>query len=241
MPDPVDVTVLISLFNQLQRRGVKYVYGGKVDNKSVNPRSNGRLSTPPDTIDGLDCSGFIRYALYQAATWVVPDGSENQLLWFQEGGFSKLGSDVNKEVGRNALSLSSNHMLMAVAILGTCGWFTNRRMVFPPKLSNVTGAQELALGPGIRLPCFTKNIWHSSCPSASRPSKSWANLRTTSAPPQRDSHRRAGDRRAMRCEPRRGSHPGGLFERPAIFSAKPRRRLRGWRAAGLHRLRFTPP
>ena len=104
--NPVDVSALISLFNQLQRRGVKYLYGGKANDKSVNPRSNGRLSTPPDTIDGLDCSGFTRYALYQAAAGLdIHDGSENQLEWFQGRGFRQLGSysDVNEDIGRSGL------------------------------------------------------------------------------------------------------------------------------------------
>jgi hypothetical protein len=102
---PVDVSALISLFNQLQRRGVRYVYGGKAEDKSVNPRSTGRLSTPPDTIDGLDCSGFTRYALYQASGLDIRDGSENQLEFFQGGGFRQIESyaDVNEDIGRGGL------------------------------------------------------------------------------------------------------------------------------------------
>ena len=106
---PVDVSALISLFNQLQRRGVKYHYGAKADDKSINPRSTGRLSTPPDTIDELDCSGFTRYAVYQAAASLdIQDGSETQLEWFQGEGFRKLGSysDVNEDVGRSALYIA---------------------------------------------------------------------------------------------------------------------------------------
>jgi hypothetical protein len=106
---PVDVSALISLFNQLQRRGVKYLYGGKANDKSTNRRSNGRLSTPPDTIDGLDCSGFTRYALYQTAAGLdIRDGSENQLEWFQGGSFRQLESysDVNEDIGRSALYIA---------------------------------------------------------------------------------------------------------------------------------------
>jgi hypothetical protein len=102
MPDPIDVSRLIGVFNQLQRRGVKYFYGAKANDKSHNPRSSGRLSTPPDTIDELDCSGFTRYALYQAAGWTIPDGSENQLDWYRNQGFERLASysQVNRNNGR---------------------------------------------------------------------------------------------------------------------------------------------
>src|SRR5690349_9542408 len=98
----INMSVLISLFNQLQRRGVRYVYGGKAGDKSVNPRSSGRLSTPPDTIDGLDCSGFTRYALYNAAGWDIQDGSQNQLEWFQKEEFKRISpySEVNSDLGR---------------------------------------------------------------------------------------------------------------------------------------------
>jgi hypothetical protein len=80
----IDVTMLTSSFSQLQRRGVSYVYGGKADDRSTNRRSNGSLSTPLDTIDGLDCSGFFRYMIYRATsgTCIIPDGSQNQLDWF---------------------------------------------------------------------------------------------------------------------------------------------------------------
>ena len=107
MANPVNTSTLISVSNQLQRRGVKYVYGGKIENRDVNPRSTGKLSTPPDTIDGLDCSGYMRYVLYQAANWVIPDGSQNQLEYFQDGGFDQLAAygDTNADVGRNALSI----------------------------------------------------------------------------------------------------------------------------------------
>lgn len=108
MADSINVSTVISLVNQMQRRGVKYVYGGKVENRQVNPRSTGRLSTPVDTIDGLDCSGFMRYALYQAAGWTIPDGSENQFEWAQGQGFAKLAAyaDVNADIGAPALSIS---------------------------------------------------------------------------------------------------------------------------------------
>ena len=107
MANSVNASTLISVSNQLQRRGVKYVYGGKIDNRDVNPRSTGKLSTPPDTIDGLDCSGYMRYVLYQAANWVIPDGSQNQLEYFQDGDFEQLAAydDTNADVGRDHLSI----------------------------------------------------------------------------------------------------------------------------------------
>jgi hypothetical protein len=106
--NPVDMSILISLFNQLQRRGVRYVYGGKAGDKRVNPRSTGRLSTPPDTIDGLDCSGFTHYALYNAAGWDIQDGSQNQLEWFQKEEFKTVDpySDVNMGLGQKGLYIA---------------------------------------------------------------------------------------------------------------------------------------
>jgi hypothetical protein len=82
-------------------------YKSQVD-KSINPRSTGRLSTPPDTIDGLDCSGFTCYALYQAAGLVIPDGSENQLEWFQREDFRRLEpySNVNEDMGHSVLYIA---------------------------------------------------------------------------------------------------------------------------------------
>ena len=108
MSDSVDISILLDTFNQLQRRGVSYIYGGKADLKSTNPRSAGRLSTPLDTIDGLDCSGFTRYSLYRAAGWLIPDGSQEQRAWFQEefGNALAAYSDVNANVGRDALYIA---------------------------------------------------------------------------------------------------------------------------------------
>ena len=110
----IDLALLISSFNQLQRRGVRYVYGGKAEDRSVNPRSTGRLSTPLDTIDGLDCSGFFRYILYQATngSWDVPDGSQSELQWFigaeQRGELTAVApySTVNTGTERPALFAS---------------------------------------------------------------------------------------------------------------------------------------
>lgn len=98
MAEPINVSRLLSVFSQLQRRGVRYLYGAKATDKLDNPRSSGRLSTPPDTVDKLDCSGFARYAIYQAAEWTIPDGSENQLQWFERAEFARVApySKVNE-------------------------------------------------------------------------------------------------------------------------------------------------
>jgi len=105
---PVNKNALISITAQLERRGVTYGYGAKADDKSANPRSTGQLSTPPDTIDQIDCSGFTRYILFQAAGWRVPDGSQDQRQWFEDNGFTKLSSYsvVNNGVGAEALYIA---------------------------------------------------------------------------------------------------------------------------------------
>lgn len=102
----LDTSLMLSLFNQLERRGVRYGYGAKADDKTTNPRSTGRLSTPVDTIDQIDCSGFTRYITYQATSGAVtlPDGSQDQLDWFsrqKDKTISKLGqySDLTKVAG----------------------------------------------------------------------------------------------------------------------------------------------
>jgi cell wall-associated NlpC family hydrolase len=106
--NPINKSLLISLSAQLERRGVKYGYGAKADDKQTNPRSTGQLSTPPDTIDQIDCSGFSRYILYQTAGWRIPDGSQNQREWCENNQLVKLATyaDVNDDVGGEALYIA---------------------------------------------------------------------------------------------------------------------------------------
>jgi len=104
----IDRPLLISISAQLERRGVKYEYGAKADDKQTNPRSTGQLSTPPDTIDEIDCSGFSRYILYQSAGWNIPDGSQSQRDWCEKSTLVKLANytDVNADVGGDALYIA---------------------------------------------------------------------------------------------------------------------------------------
>ena len=98
MPGPINTSRLTRSLMSCSGAAVRNKYGAKATDKQVNHRSTGRLSTPPDTIDKLDCSGFTRYALYQAARWNIPDGSENQLEWFEKEHFPRITpyAEVNK-------------------------------------------------------------------------------------------------------------------------------------------------
>jgi hypothetical protein len=88
---PVHLASLLGLFNQLQRQGVSYRLGAKADNRQFNPQSDGQLSTAVNTITSLDCSGFTRYILYASSGDLVPNGSQNQLSYFQQN----IGADVS--------------------------------------------------------------------------------------------------------------------------------------------------
>jgi hypothetical protein len=86
----IDLDILRSEFGQLERQGTPYGYGAKAEGsrnpntgEKYNARSNGHLSTNLSTIDHLDCSGFIRYALYRASNHALslPDGSQQQRQW----------------------------------------------------------------------------------------------------------------------------------------------------------------
>jgi hypothetical protein len=86
----IDLDQLESLFGDLQRQGVNYGLGAKPEGgtnprngQRWNPRSSRHLSTRPSTIDNLDCSGFIRYMLFNSTDGhlTIPDGSQMQRAW----------------------------------------------------------------------------------------------------------------------------------------------------------------
>jgi hypothetical protein len=68
---PIDVTRLLSTVAQMEAAGIEYGLGSKAT-----------LGTSIGQIKQIDCSGFVRYAIYAASSGSVrmPDGS-----WFQEG------------------------------------------------------------------------------------------------------------------------------------------------------------
>lgn len=96
----IDREKLLSEIAQMQRRGVPYGYGAKAegghdprDGREWNKRSTGKISTPVDTIDNLDCSGAIRKWLFDVSGVAIPDGSQAQLAYFE-----KLSKDPNSGV-----------------------------------------------------------------------------------------------------------------------------------------------
>lgn len=83
MPVPaVNLLKLETLFAQLERNGVDYGLGAKAPS----------LDSEPAKIKKIDCSGFVRYALYKATkepndkdgVLTLPDGSQNQRAWCEQ-------------------------------------------------------------------------------------------------------------------------------------------------------------
>lgn len=88
----VSLSILWSDLAQLERQGVTYGYGAKAEGsrdprtgRRWNPNSTGHLDTPLSTIEYLDCSGYIRYALFRASAGklILPDGSQMQRTWME--------------------------------------------------------------------------------------------------------------------------------------------------------------
>lgn len=73
---------LLSVWSQLERQGVTYGYGVKAP----------RLDCEPKEIHSIDCSGLIRYVVYQSSVGrlVLPDGSQAQREYMEQSGAHKL-------------------------------------------------------------------------------------------------------------------------------------------------------
>jgi len=81
---PVKLSLLNTVFTRLELRGIPYKLGGKIplDADTSDPR----------IADGVDCSGFVRYALYKATSGGLDmgDGSVEQHDWCRKAGLHKL-------------------------------------------------------------------------------------------------------------------------------------------------------
>jgi hypothetical protein len=88
--EPLNRKILFDTHAALINQNVAYGYGAKSeggadprDGHHWNPDSTGKLSTPIESIENIDCSGLIRYLVYRASDgdtrW--PDGSQDQLAW----------------------------------------------------------------------------------------------------------------------------------------------------------------
>lgn len=69
----VDLPKLIDFYAECERVGIGYGLGAKAP----------KMSFPPDRIEKIDCSGFVRWALFHATggALLLPDGSQNQREW----------------------------------------------------------------------------------------------------------------------------------------------------------------
>jgi hypothetical protein len=83
---PVNLARLHALFRGLEQQKVRYLLGGKAEVGAGNPRAHQGLWSAPAAIDALDCSGAVRYLLFQASggALLLPDGSQMQRAWCEE-------------------------------------------------------------------------------------------------------------------------------------------------------------
>lgn len=78
MISPIDLSILEQDFAQLERLGVSYGLGSKAPSALLHdPKA------PLAGFDTIDCSGYVRLALYRASGGglLLPDGSQNQRAW----------------------------------------------------------------------------------------------------------------------------------------------------------------
>ena len=83
---PIDIAMLERDFAQLQRRGVVYGYGAKAPS----------LACDLSRIKAIDCSGYVRLALYRASggALTIPDGSQMQRAFFEDAAREGLVREV---------------------------------------------------------------------------------------------------------------------------------------------------
>lgn len=77
-----DVKKLLSLTSAAQKRKIPYAFGVKhALGSDVSVWSS-----------GIDCSGWVRYVIYQCCKQIkIPDGSWNQAAWAEAQGFKSYG------------------------------------------------------------------------------------------------------------------------------------------------------
>lgn len=83
--EPISREVLNLVYRKLAARSIKYRLGAKAPALTADT-SDYRF------LDGIDCSGFVRYIIAKATNQrvIVPDGSFNQLAWAQTQGLHQL-------------------------------------------------------------------------------------------------------------------------------------------------------
>lgn len=72
----VNLAELKKIHAQAERHGIGYGLGAKAP----------ALSSSAESIDRIDCSGYVRWLLFQASngTLKIPDGSQNQRAWAEQ-------------------------------------------------------------------------------------------------------------------------------------------------------------
>ncbi len=82
----VNLQELLKIHAQAERQGIRYGLGSKAPS----------LSSPVHTIPAIDCSGYVRWLLFQASggTLKLPDGSQNQRAWAEQN-LREIGSYRN--------------------------------------------------------------------------------------------------------------------------------------------------
>jgi len=95
MPTPataaVSIDTLESVFSEMDTIGVKYGLGAKAQ----------YLDIDPSKIPAIDCSGFVRYAIYKATNGklTLPDGSQAQREWCEKSPLRKLADYSDVQAG----------------------------------------------------------------------------------------------------------------------------------------------
>jgi cell wall-associated NlpC family hydrolase len=96
----VDTDKLVDLVTQMRAAGIGYHLGSKA-----------ALGAPISTIQKIDCSGFVRYAIYYASGGSVkmPDGSWVQDEWCKKQGFTSVPYKRDACLGDDRLRIAFMH------------------------------------------------------------------------------------------------------------------------------------
>ena len=88
----LDVGKLLDALRACEARGVSYGLGSKAPEHTSGPYA---FDYPP-TFNAIDCSGWVRWALYHATggALLIPDGSANQNDWAGAQGLKHYGPDA---------------------------------------------------------------------------------------------------------------------------------------------------
>lgn len=97
--EPIDVSMLWTVLHHLQHYEVPYRLGGKAPYLTCDTS----LCKP-----GLDCSGFVRYAIAKATNQqlIIPDGSATEHEWFEAQGAHRVNYPDIGQYGEGRLFIA---------------------------------------------------------------------------------------------------------------------------------------